>query len=59
MADTESPDVRYEHTGLAASTTRHYQVSALNAIGTGSASDAASATTTKAVFVPKENADGS
>ena len=59
VADTESADVRYEHTGLAASTTRHYQVSALNAIGTGSASDAASATTTKAVFVPKENADGS
>ena len=59
VADTESPDVRYEHTGLAASTTRHYRVSAINAIGTGSASDAASATTTKAVFVPKENPDGS
>ena len=59
VADTESPDTEYEHTGLTASTTRYYQVSALNAIGTGSASDAASATTTRAVFVPKENADGS
>ena len=60
VADTESPDTEYEHTGLAASTTRHYRVSAINAIGTGSASDAASATTPVAgVFVPTENADGS
>ena len=59
-ADTESADTEYRHTGLAAGTTRHYRVSAINAIGTGSASDAASATTPAVgVFVPTENADGS
>ena len=59
VADTESTDTDYEHTGLTASTTRYYQVSAINAIGTGSASDAASATTRKAAFVPTANTDGS
>ena len=58
-ADTESTDTDYEHTGLLASTTRYYRVSAINAIGTGSASDAASATTRKGAFVPTANADGS
>ena len=59
-ANTESADTEYRHTGLAAGTTRHYRVSAINAIGTGSASDAASATTPAVgVFVPTENADGS
>ena len=58
-ADTESTDTDYEHTGLPASTTRYYRVSAINAIGTGSASDAASATTRKGAFVPTANADGS
>ena len=59
-ADTESTDTEYRHTGLTAGSTRYYQVSAINAIGTGSASDAVSATTPEArVFVPTENADGS
>ncbi len=35
----------YSHTGLDPSTTRHYQVSAINSVGTGSPSTAASATT--------------
>ena len=60
VADTELADTEYRHTGLAAGTTRHYRVSAINAIGTGSASDAASATTPAVgVFVATENADGS
>ena len=35
VADTASTTTTYEHTGLAASTTRHYRVSAINSIGTG------------------------
>ena len=58
-ADTESTDTEYEHTGLTVGTTRHYRVSAINAIGTGSASATASATTAEVVFVATENADGS
>ena len=46
VANTASTTTTYEHTGLAASTTRHYRVSAINSIGTGTtASDVASATT--------------
>ena len=59
VADTESTDTEYRHSGLTAGATRYYRVSALNAIGTGSASDGASATTRKATFVSTENADGS
>ena len=35
VADTASTTTTYEHTGLAASTTHHYRVSAINSIGTG------------------------
>ena len=57
--DTESTDTEYKHSGLTAGATRYYRVSAINAIGTGSTSDGASATTRKATFVSTENADGS
>ena len=43
--DTESTSTTYAHTGLSAGTTRHYRVSAINSVGTGAASDTASATT--------------
>ena len=45
LADTTSTNTTYEHTGLAASTTRHYRVSAINTIGTGTASNVDDATT--------------
>ena len=45
VADTGAMDTTHEHTGLLASATRHYRVSALNAIGEGSPSGAAQATT--------------
>ena len=35
----------YSHTGLSAGTTRHYRVSAINSVGTGTASSTANATT--------------
>ncbi len=40
-----STTTMYEHTGLTAGTTRRYRVSAINAVGTGAASNVASATT--------------
>ena len=45
VANTASTTTTYEHTGLAASTTRHYRVSAINSIGTSTPSDVANATT--------------
>ena len=39
VADTASTTTTYEHTGLAASTTRHYRVSAINSIGASTSSD--------------------
>ena len=39
VADTASTDTAYAHTGLAPATTRHYRVSAINAVGTSDASD--------------------
>ncbi len=45
VANTGSTETEYSHTGLNPATTRHYRVSAINAIGTGEASNVANATT--------------
>ena len=45
VANTNSTATTYAHTGLAAGTTRHYRVSAINANGAGTASNVANATT--------------
>ena len=45
VADTGSTGTSYSHTGLTASSTRHYRVSAINSAGTGPASNVANATT--------------
>ena len=46
LADnTESTATTYSHTGLSASTTRHYRVSAINIVDTSTPSDVAMATT--------------
>jgi len=45
VENTASTATRYTHTGLTATTTRHYRVSAINSVGTGSASTTVSATT--------------
>ena len=45
VANTNSTATTYAHTGLAAGTTRHYRVSAINANGSGTASNVDSATT--------------
>ena len=45
VADTASTDTAYSHTGLSAGDTRHYRVSAINAVGTSDASDSKDATT--------------
>ena len=44
-ADTGSTSTSYNHTGLAAGSTRHYRVSAINSVGTSLASTTVSATT--------------
>ena len=46
VADTGSTDTAYAHVGLAPATTRHYRVSAINAVGTSDASDSDTTTTT-------------
>ncbi len=48
VANTASTTTTYEHTGLAAGTTRHYRVSAINSIGTSTSSDVVNATTNTA-----------
>ena len=45
VADTANTDTTYSHTGLSDGDTRHYQVSAINAVGTSDASNVANATT--------------
>ena len=45
MANTNNNTTSYSHTGLTAGTTRHYRVSAINSVGTGTASSTANATT--------------
>ena len=45
VANTSNTTTTYAHTGLTAGTTRHYRVSAINANGTGTASNVANATT--------------
>ena len=44
VADTSSTETAYSHTGLSSGDTRRYRVSAINANGTGPASEEASAT---------------
>ena len=44
-ANTNGPGTTYAHTGLAAGTTRHYRVSAINSNGAGAASNVDGATT--------------
>ena len=45
VANTGSTETEYSHTGLNPATTRHYRVSATNAIGMGGPSNVANATT--------------
>ena len=52
VANTGNATTTYAHTGLAADTTRHYRVSAINSVGTSIPSDVASATTTTANTAP-------
>ena len=52
VADTASTDTAYSHTGLSAGDTRHYQVSAINAVGTSDASDSDGETTQRTAPEP-------
>ena len=45
VANTGSTQTTYTHSGLAAGTTRHYRISAINSVGTGNPSNVANATT--------------
>ena len=45
VADTNSTNTRYSHTGLGPDDTRHYRVSAINPVGTSPVSNVAQATT--------------
>ena len=58
LADTTSTNTTYAHTGLAASTTRHYRVSAINTIGTSTASNVDSATTGAGSNTPPTASNG-
>ena len=49
VANTSSTATTYAHTGLASGSTRHYRVSAINANGSGTASNVDSATTATTV----------
>ena len=58
VANTSSTTTTYAHTGLAAGATRHYRVSAINTIGTGTASNVDSATTGTAANAAPTASDG-
>ena len=58
-ADTGSTATTYEDTGLTAGSTRHYRVSAINSIGTGTASDTTVETTDVLVGNAFQGSDGS
>ena len=45
VSNTNSTSYSYSHTGLTAGNTRHYRVSAINSVGTGTESNVANATT--------------
>ncbi len=50
--DTESTATTYAHTGLAAGTTRHYRVRAINSVDTSPPSNVAMATTAAVITAP-------
>ena len=52
VADTGSTDTAYAHMGLDPAATRHYRVSAINAVGTSNASDSDDTTTASTNFAP-------
>ncbi len=54
VTDTASTDTAYSHTGLSAGDTRHYQVSAINAVGTSDESNSDEATTQTTAPEPPE-----